>query len=220
MKTTSEFETVKKNETVKKASLNGLVLIWTIITTIFEMKYELHPQTHKPYKLVSKNKVDQKIREIQFPLKKVSVKELAEYRKKEIPSFVLKTEDGLYYTKIHKEISLISSKLFEEEHKCGSCNRLSDADCQKVRERSTGIERYPWIPRGYETFATKCDCFYVAECLHWQKFPQRKNPTIKSLTEARLYLAQYMYPEVRSSADVKAIIEANQKKEMEANSKK
>lgn len=195
--------------------LDGLVLVMRMVTKFFDEKYLVHPETHEPYRLVDKKLVTTNREETRFPLKKVSAKKLAEYRMAEIPSFVLKTEDGLFHTEVPKEVNLVSSKLLGE-HKCGNCHMLSDAGCLKVRERSTGIERYPWIPLGYETFATKCDCFVVVKCLWWQKCPPYRKPTAEQMAKARLFLAQYVWPEVSSIKDIDEHIRENHERDVRA----
>lgn len=210
------YATKTKKVVERNYLLDGLVLVMRMVTKFFDEKYLVHPETHEPVRPVGEKKlVSSNFEETRFPLKKISAEELAEYRMAEIPSFVLKTEDGLFHTEVPKEVNLVSSKLLGE-HKCGNCHRLSDAGCLKVRERSTGIERYPWIPLGYETFATGHDCFVVAKCLWWQKCPPYRKPTAKEMAKARLFLAQYVWSEVSSPEDVERRIRANHERDVRA----
>ncbi len=219
MEKRAEYATKMKKVVERNYFLYGLVLVMRMVTKFFDEKYLVHPETHEPYRLVDKKLVTTNREETQFPLKKVSAKKLAEYRMAEIPSFVLKTEDGLFHTEVPKDVNLVSSKLLGE-HKCGNCHRLSDAGCLKVRERSTGIERYPWIPLGYETFATAHDCFVVAKCLRWQKCPPYRKPTAEQMAKARLFLAQYVWPEVSSIKDIDEHIRENHERDVRAANRK
>lgn len=118
-----------------------------------------------------------------FPLIEVTPEMLADYRKKGISSFVLKVEGKLFYSAIPNNISFVSSTILGS-HKCAiaghECHRLSTASdeeggCEKVRNCSNYIERYPWITTGYETFNTKHDSFVVVNCLHYMKSVRLKN---------------------------------------------
>lgn len=119
---------------------------------------------------------------LEFPLTEVSIEELKEYRKNKIPSFLLKLKENFYYTKLPAKINLFACNNLGK-HKCSfgteTCNRISTASdenggCAKVRDRSVGIEKYPFITAGYETFNTPHDSFIVVRCNHFEECPPRK----------------------------------------------
>ena len=114
----------------------------------------------------------------QFELKTITRQQLLEFRKKRIPSFVLKDNENFFYTTIDPEISFLSPDILGH-HMCSlapdCCDRLSpasdeDGGCAKVRNMARFIELYPWISLGYETFNTRCDAFLVAKCDHYKRF--------------------------------------------------
>lgn len=114
---------------------------------------------------------------LNFPLKKVSLERLSEYKEKCIPIFVLKIGKEFYYTKIPYKMNLVGYNLLWNLHICATkgkaCRRLSSATdenggCAKVRNFSKNIEKYPWITKGYETVNTIQDCMFVAECLNFE----------------------------------------------------
>ena len=212
--TEKKFKTTKERSTVtKNIVLEGVkTLRAEKVTTVFEVVKELHPKTNHPYNLVSKKKIDEKVEPLVFPLTEVTPKSLAAYRKKGIPSFVLKVDGKLYYTEIPDNISFVSSTILGA-HQCAvaghECHRLSAATdenggCQKVRDRSKIIERYPWITSGYETFNTKHDSFVVANCLHYKKCPPRRDRTAAEINNAKLSLAQFVWDDVTTLAEVRA----------------
>lgn len=145
-----------------------------------------------------------------FPLKEVSNEELRTYRKSGNPGFVLKLGEKLYYTELTEDISLFAMDLLGK-HKCVDgdkiCKRLSalsdeEGGCAKVREFSTGIERYDWIAKGYETFGTKHDAFVVVECDHYEVCPPREPVPFNKRNEMRLELAMFMWDDVETLEQV------------------
>lgn len=189
------------------------------ITTTFKVVRELHPKTNQPFKVVSKEQVDEKVEPLNFPLTEVTPEKLANYRKKGVSSFVLKVDGKLYYTAIPDDISFYSSTILGA-HQCAvtshECHRLSAASdeeggCEKVRNRSNNIERYPWITEGYETFNTKHDSFVVVNCLHYEKCPPRKPRTTAEINKAKLSLAQFVWDDVETLAKVRAKKEKNKR---------
>ncbi len=205
--------TTEVTKTTKNIVLEGVeTLRAEIFTTTFEVISELHPKTNQPFKVVSKKQIDEKVEPLSFPLIEVSPEALADYRKKGVSSFVLKVDGKLYYSAIPDNISFMSSAILGA-HQCAvaghECHRLSAASdeeggCEKVRNRSNYIERYPWITTGYETFNTKHDSFIVVNCLHYEKCPPRKYRTTAKINEARLSLAQFVWDDVNSLAEVRA----------------
>ena len=145
----------------------------------------------------------------------VSAEEIAEIRRSGAPSFVIKVDGQLYYGSTDK-VTLGAYSLCGA-HQCGSCNRLSAASdekggCAKVRNCSKGIERYPWITTGYETFNTKHDSFVVGNCLHYEQYPTRKKISVSASNRAKLSLAQFVWDDVTSREEVAKRVEANHKK--------
>lgn len=187
------------------------------VTTTFKVVRELHPKTNEPFKLVSRDIINEEVEPLCFPLIEVTPEELDEYRKKGVSSFVLKMEGRLFHATIPGNISFVSSTILGP-HKCAiaghECHRLSAASdeeggCEKVRNRSNYIERYPWITTGYETFNTKHDAFIVVNCLNYEKCPPRKRHTTTEINHLRLGLAQFVWDDVQSNAEVRARIEKN-----------
>ena len=175
----------KKNETrisneistvTKNIILNGVTsLIADEISTTFRVVKCFDKRTNA-FKIIDKKKIKESSKKLVFPLRNVTSEDLEEYRKKGISSFVLKVNGKLYYSEIPDNICFTSSMILGS-HLCAlykyECKRLSaasdeDGGCQKVRELSKCIEKYPWITDGYETFGTKNDSFVVANCLHYE----------------------------------------------------
>lgn len=140
----------------------------------YEVTFEILPKGQPQRVIARKGKgIEEEIKV--FHLRKVTVQELAELRKKKVPSFVLKVNGELLYSEIPKNMALTGFTLFGR-HLCGvGCKCVSpgvDSEkwCKKVQEGSTGIEKYPWITKGYETFATYTECFVVIKCKHFKPF--------------------------------------------------
>lgn len=181
-KTTKEVSTTFKNIVLEGVE----TLRAQKVKTTFVITRKLHPATNKPTMIVSKKQIAEEVEPLIFPLTEVTSEELDNYRKHKISSFVLKVDGKLYYTAIPEELSFVSSNILGV-HQCAvtgnSCNRLSPASdeeggCEKVRNFSNYIERYPWITTGYETFHTNHDSFVVVNCLHFEKCPPRKPHSI------------------------------------------
>lgn len=200
--------TVEKNTIVQNIRLDGLsYLRMERVTTTYKVTRELHQKTKAPMAILLKEEVKRDVEPLKFELKRVSVEELTSFRKMNIPSFVVKVDNEFYHTKIPKTISFVSAKILGE-HKCGYCNRLSAASdkeggCAKVRNRSRGIEKYPWIKTGYETFGTRQDSFVVINCERYQNFPQRKKVELTKLNNLKIGIAQYIWPDVETMAEVR-----------------
>lgn len=109
-----------------------------------------------------------------FNLTEVDVNILNEYRRKKIPIFILKTDGKLFFSIIPRNLNLISTK-FIGKHQCAfdrcTCKRLlsssnDEGGCEKVKNFSKNIEKYPWITKGYETVNTEHEILVVVECQH------------------------------------------------------
>lgn len=168
MKANTSKKTLKTTVTTKTVLEGVETLRADILITTFEVI------TNRALKVVSKRQIDAKVEHLSFPLIEVEPETLTDYRRKRVPSFVLKVNGKFFYSKIQSDINLVSSTILGA-HRCASidsvCNRLSAATdeeggCEKVRDSSNHIERYPWITMGYETFNTKYDTFLVVQCLH------------------------------------------------------
>lgn len=204
--------TTEVTEVIKNIVLEGVNMLRAEkFTTTFEVVRKLNPNTNQPNNIVSKRKLDEKIEALSFHLIEVTPETLADYRRKGISSFVLKNEERLFYSTIPNNMFFVSSTLLGL-HKCAAvgeeCHRLSAASdeeggCAKVREFSKCIERYPWITTGYETFNTKHDSFVVINCLHYEKCPPRKHLTTAEINQLRLSLANYVWDDVKTIAEVK-----------------
>ena len=85
-----------------------------------------------------------------------------------LPTFLL--------TEIPTDVNIFTLAKCLGTHKCGKvreeCKRLlalpdEKGGCEKVRNHSSFLERYPWIKEGYETFNTRKDIFVVKKCEHY-----------------------------------------------------
>lgn len=215
MKTTPESKYFTKKG-VKRATENISVegvkfLRAKRVERIYELKYELSEKTNTPIRMVSKKLIDENVKELSFEFKEVTPEQLADYRKKGRPSFVLKKAGKLYYTEIPRDISFVGSKIVGR-HMCAiagkECRRLlaardEEGGCAKVRNKATYIERYPWITDGYETFNTNKDSFVVGNCKHYEPCPPRKNLTAAEVNRAKLGLAQFYWDDVETLKEVR-----------------
>ena len=154
---------------------------------------------------------------MKYPLAEITLEQIKELRKTDIPSFLLKEDGKYYFAKIPKQLNFTSSNLMGM-HCCANslntCHHLSaasdeDGGCAKVRGFSRGIERYPWITMGYETFNVCHGCFVVLKCNHFEVAPPRKPVTIKEKNEAKLLLAQFVWDDVDNLTQVRQRIEKN-----------
>ena len=171
-------------------------------------------------KIVSKREINRKEETLEFSLVKVSSKRLTTYRYKGIPCFVLKVDGQLFYSRIPDELNLMPFNIIGE-HQCyhsgNVCHRLSATSdehngCEKVRNGAKYIENYPWITSGYETFNTNYDVFVVLNCLHYQKeITPCQSLSIREINNAKLLLAQFIWPDVESFADIKVRRERSKK---------
>ena len=170
--------TRKTSTTIKNFSLDGeKKLLAQKITTTIKIVQEYNADTDRLLKNVSKEVEKEQIENLKFDLREVTEEEIDEYRRKNLPSFILKKKGKLYYAKIPKNINVTSIESFGEYHKCAcsgkECKRLlaipdEKGGCAKVRNRARFIEKYSWIPEGYETFGTVSDVFFVAKCSHYK----------------------------------------------------
>ena len=154
---------------------------------------------------------------IKFPLAEVTIDQIKELRKSEIPSFLLKENESYYFAKIPKGLNLLSSHLLgrhccsNASHTCGRLSSATDEEggCAKVRNFSKGIERYPWITAGYETFNCRHPAFVVAKCDHFEVALPHAPLSAKEKNEASLLLAQFVWEDVDCWNDVIKRMEKN-----------
>ena len=120
---------------------------------------------------------------LSYKLREVTLMELKELRKSGIPGMVYKLGTRLWYTPISKGDRFFETDDFIGKHLCsfgGSvCTHLSaardeDGGCEKVRKRSSRIERFPFVSEGYETFNTTFCCFVVLKCKNFEPCQPRK----------------------------------------------
>ena len=214
---------------VKNIVLDGVsALKAEKFTTTFEIKRELYQKDNQQQsKLIYRHKLGEIVEPMSFNLVEVTSKELSVYRKSGISSFVLKVDGKLYYTSIPDNISFVSSPILGA-HRCAvvghECKRLSAASdehggCEKVRNRSTHIENYPWITTGYETFNTNHDSFVVVNCLHYVPIPPRKKLPVDKAINAKLGLAQFYWDDITSREKVEERIKEALFRQKEADKK-
>ena len=208
-----EFKVSSIPDTVyKNIRFEGLTLLVSKFSYLYEVKEKLNLKKAKKYEIISKKEISKKVETLSFTLKPVTVTELAVYRNDDIPSFVLVTNGDFYWTKIPEDISFYNSALLGGTHLCSEskkeCSRLSAASddlggCAKVRNKATGIEKFPWITSGYETFGTSNDTFFVACCEHYEKCIEKSSMSVEARNRAKLALAQYVWDDVNSMEEVR-----------------
>lgn len=131
-------------------------------------------------------------RNFSYPLTEISLNELKRFRKEKVPSFVLKVDDKFWHARIPKYVSFGYSNILGNHLCCTNghtlCKRLSSASderggCAKVRAHSKGIEDFPWIKSGYETFGMipNNNVFVVVACEHYEETEDK--PRIRNAKE-------------------------------------
>lgn len=163
------------------------------------LNVDIVKESYNPKTMTRKSAKKESVETKKFTLKEVTKKELIQYRKRGVSSFVMKLEGTLYHTEIPEDLNLMTANILGK-HLCAmqnaECARLSaardeDGGCKKVRDKSIGIERYPWILTGFETFNTKRDVFVVAKCLHYEKYKPQNKYTQEQIKKAKISIAQY-----------------------------
>ena len=177
------------------------------------LNVDIVKESYNPKTMTRKSAKKESVETKKFTLKEVTKKELIQYRKRGVSSFVMKLEGTLYHTEIPDDLNLMTANILGK-HLCAmqnaECARLSaakdeDGGCKKVRDKSIGIERYPWILTGFETFNTKRDVFVVAKCLHYEKYKPQNKYTQDEIKKAKISIAQYVLDDenITSLAQVK-----------------
>ncbi len=158
-----------------------------------------------------KRLLNEEIKPMAFPLIQVTADQIEQCRKKGISSFVYKQNGELFWARIPNNIAFVSSGLLGGIHKCAVsgnvCQHATAASdeaggCEKVRNGSCYIERYDWIPTGYETFNTKHDSFVVVRCLKHENCPPKPPRTAAEINALRLGLAQFVWEDVTTFQEV------------------
>ena len=200
------MNTVKEFETLTRLGyeLKDLKLVVSKIVSSYENIFEVTPTGKE--KFLSRIKTsEERIPTCSFQLKEISPAKLKEKRDNKVPSFVLKQDGVLYYTEIKRSFNLVGTSL-TGEHKCSHCEKLSAAPdekgCPKVRRHSIGIEKFPWIKDGYETFSTKTDAFVVTKCDQFEPYTEKQKKSSSEIDRLKLGLAQYIHEDAQSLQEV------------------
>ena len=135
---------------------------------------------------------------IPTPLKAVSKEQLLKLRESELPIFILKVGENLFFTFVEK--NYISSGILGNIHNCSSggatcCERLSAASddnggCQKVRDIKKRIENYNFVKLGYEVVNTENDCTIIGICNHFIE-AKRKKISAREVAMRKMAVATY-----------------------------
>ena len=154
-------------------------------------------------------KQGKKVKEIHF--EEITSSEIEEKRSSGIPGFIVKDNGNYYYAQIPQGMKFTGNVL--GQHMCVPtsdcvCARLSakpdeEGGCAKVRDRISHIEKYDWITQGYETFNTNQDCLIVKECSHYTPNAPRVHYTPKELEALKIGIAQFVWDDVTSMAEVR-----------------
>lgn len=206
------METIKKFETLTRLGyeLKDLKLVVSKIVSSYENIFEVTPTGKE--KFLSRIKTsEERIPTCSFQLKEISPAKLKEKRDNKVPSFVLKQDGVLYYTEIKRSFNLVGTTLIGE-HTCSRCNRLSalpdeKGGCEKVRKYATGIERFPWVTKGYETFGTRTDCFVVVKCEKFEAYPEKPKKSTSEVNKLKLSLAQFIHEDAQTLTEVRERME-------------
>ena len=98
-----EYQTVEETVEVSKNILldQEKILRGETYRITYNVTYEVDMLTKERIGLYNKEKVEENVKPLCVSLKEVTVEELQKCRKKEIPSFVLKTDGKLYWGEFH-----------------------------------------------------------------------------------------------------------------------
>lgn len=184
---------VEKNTTVSiektvefsNVFISANVLYADQITKLWETIRRKTKNTKQYPKIIRREEISSDTIHLTFPLREGNAIEISKLRGTNISILIVKIEQRLFYTPIPRHMTFLSINFFDDsiysnrfnvtscKHKCASqtagCLRLSAANdenggCEKIRNGSSGIEKYPWIRLGFETFNTVSDCFVVSVC--------------------------------------------------------
>lgn len=165
-----KFVTTQKSKKIRRIALEGTRLLKEYeITAIVEIVKEIDSLTNLPCKIVSKKIIHQDVELVDyFPLSEVTPEQIAKYRRKFIPSFVLKLDGKFFHTQIPEILNFRYSSILGS-NQCAKCKsyfsiRDKNISCERAKNEYNYIEKYPWITTGYETFYTYHDTFVVINC--------------------------------------------------------
>lgn len=160
-------------------------------------------------KIVSSDMTSRKKEKLsEYPMRSIELDELPELRKSKKAGLLIKIEGKYFYAKITPGLKFTSDVLLGT-HMCSDCKRMSpDTDerggCAKVRNyRCNHIEKYDFITDGYETFNTHQNCLVVVKCANYEENKSSKEPSDSKKNAAKLCLAQFMWPDVKSLDEVR-----------------
>lgn len=144
----------------------------------------------------------------EYPMKSIELDEVQELRNNKKAGLLVKIDDQYYYAKITPGMKFTSDVLLGP-HMCSDCKRMSAntderGGCAKVRNyRCNHIEKYGFITEGYESFNTHQNCLVVVKCANYEKNQTFKQPSESAKNSAKLSLAQYVWPDVKSMDEVR-----------------
>lgn len=201
---TTEEITHESSKVTQEVNLDteNMNLVVRSIVTEYEVVKKLNPKTKK-MKLQGKRQISFHTVTDLISLVPITVPEIKKLRQTSQPTFILKRYGKYFYSEVPADMNFLTSKIVGS-HKCALFNKecthlspASDADggCAKVREKSTGIEKYPWILEGYEAFNMEHDVFSVVTCDHYERSPKRHYRKLTPLESrvAQTALAQYLW---------------------------
>lgn len=153
-----------------------------------------------------------------YQFREITVEELKSLRKTKTPSFVYKEYERYFYCEIPYDKSFLATNELGN-HMCscqaiGCCERLSaasdkDGGCAKVRGYSIGIEKYPYIQTGYETFNTSNDVFVVLSCQNFKLCESTTQTSRDHILQLKVGLAQFVWDDIDNIGQVRKRIERN-----------
>lgn len=150
----------------------------------------------------------QKEKMAEYPMRSIDLEELPELRRSKKAGLLIKIEGKYFYAKITPGLKFTSDVLLGT-HMCSDCKRMSpDTDerggCAKVRNyRCNHIEKYDFIPDGYESFNTHQNCLVVVKCANYEENITSKESSDSKNNAAKLCLAQFIWPDVKSLEEVR-----------------
>ena len=160
-------------------------------------------------KLVSRKLISSKKEIVStYPMRSIKHEEISDLRKSKKAGLLVKAAGEYFYAEIMPDLKF-ASEVIMGEHKCSDCKRMSPhtdekGGCAKVRNyRCNHIEKYDFITEGYETFNTDQNCLVVVECNNVEENDSFKVASKSQKEEAKLCLAQFLWPDARSLEDVR-----------------
>jgi len=180
----TEIVTNRQTVKVKEYILDERrALLEETISKTYKISNEIDKQTGESIRTVSINLVGEKKENTKkYPLKEITLEELAEIRESKTPSFLIKDFGKYYWAKIPAKMCLLKTNIMGE-HKCANsthdCAHISAASdeeggCARVRAKYPKIEDFDFIKVGYQKFNTPHDEMNVIICMNHEVCPSRK----------------------------------------------